>query len=40
MSVMDFKEDESAAVALDWVVIAAAIVAIGLSLFAVISKGI
>ena len=38
MSVMDFLEDESGAATLDWVIITVAIVAIGLSLFIVISS--
>lgn len=40
MSVSDFIEDESAAATIDWVIIAVAIVAVGLSLFIVISSGV
>ena len=40
MSVMGYIEDESAAATIDWVIIAATIVAIGLSLFIVISSGV
>ena len=39
MSVTDFIKDESAAATIEWVIIAAIIVSIGLSLFIVISSG-